>query len=349
MFTVKLTFLVLIFYLDLTDCLRFTVDHDYTTFYTDSCPSTDNMPSPLMQFKNKRLLVATKLCQLQFLLECKKLGVFPKCIDLVRAKKCVPKCVSKIFMSSRLQLLRGLIRNLRHEIQIVELAAYYLHLQITESLSNYQIILFQDQFFHNMDEVIQRTKNRLANKLRLLAARKGLDKTNRSAVPLINLSSYKFSPQEELLLAKGPNFAFENKISPSSFIPKIETMLQQIPTNDQEKTRAMFAFALQKHYNHLHCETKSESTEEIKLLRKLRHDSSIIFLQADKSRQLVVLDRFVFQSKIKSTLDDLDVSVIPTDPTAKLVSKTQNLIRLSKSLKPPPFSFAIPLFYQICF
>ena len=159
-----------------------------------------------------------------------------------------------------------------------------------------------------------------------------------------NLSRHEFSPEELTVLSLGLNFAIPDKEVDKRIIESfINTELflsnnsNSIDSTTMDQIRMKTSRIIQHHKSNQ--DHSSEHQWILPIIQKLRKDSSIKIMPADKGNVTVILDTGTYESKISHLLDDPNYASIDKVPTKNLEmtikSKCASLLkrkRISKGL-----------------
>ena len=142
-----------------------------------------------------------------------------------------------------------------------------------------------------------------------------------------NLSSTSLTEAQIRALAHGPNFAVVPRSPPvGEYIVAIEHACNQLQQGKAEELRGEIKSVLKK----IQAPKHNITSEERKVIDKLRKDKTRIILTTDKGVSMVVMDRDDYNRKAEDILHQAAYKPIPNDPTNKYKTK---LISLLKSIK----------------
>ena len=116
-----------------------------------------------------------------------------------------------------------------------------------------------------------------------------------------NHSSRVLSEKEKEVLSKGLNFAPPMRIPVPEIIIAVEEGLSKINSSDAKLSRNSIIGVLNKAI----VPRSNITPEEIKAMKDLQKDDSIIILPADKGKATVILDKVDYDRKTTTTLSDI--------------------------------------------
>ena len=142
---------------------------------------------------------------------------------------------------------------------------------------------------------------------------------------VINLSSKPLTKGQELLLAKGPNFAIAPINPPSvELISVVKLIYHKLTDQDGQELRTDVNYLLRKAQQPRCNITKPER----KVLKELMENQDRIILTIDKGVAMVVMDRKDYNDNINKLLSSSAYKAIPTYSTSKI--KAQLILKLRK-------------------
>jgi len=118
---------------------------------------------------------------------------------------------------------------------------------------------------------------------------------------VVNISKYKLSEPETSVLAKGLNFATAPSVIPiDEYVLSTEKACSQLAPAKAESMRGEITNILKKAKPPVF----NISKEEKLALDKIRKDTSIQILPADKGRATVIMDKDDYKTRVKDMLED---------------------------------------------
>lgn len=141
-----------------------------------------------------------------------------------------------------------------------------------------------------------------------------------------NLSSVQLDQDTMNALSKGFNFAVSPKEIPvEEIICGVENGIQKLAIEDQECVRQDVARILRKSK----APPPNIPSKELRALKKIKRNTDVVILPADKGNATVVMDASVYNQKMKVLLEDPVYKKIDTDPTTYLEKTTKMKIKNS--------------------
>ena len=145
---------------------------------------------------------------------------------------------------------------------------------------------------------------------------------------VINISDKPLTPDQEKLLANGPNYAIVPKDPPvAQYVAAVENACTKLEEGKAEEFRIQVKAAIQK----IKKPRPNLTRGERKALFELKKDQSRMILTADKGVALVVLNTEDYKKKAEDLLNQNTYRVLTSDPTMRLKNKMINLLKSIKS------------------
>ena len=145
---------------------------------------------------------------------------------------------------------------------------------------------------------------------------------------VINISDQPLTPDQEKLLAHGPNYAIVPKDPPvAQYVAAVEHACSKLEEGKVEEFRVQVKAAIQKIKKLRPNLTRGER----KALADLKKDQSRMILTTDKGVALVVLNTEDYIKKAEDLLNQNTYRVLTSDPTMRLKNKLINLLKSIKS------------------
>lgn len=306
---------------------------------------------PEREFENKRMAFHRFLLHLNFLVYCRDFELVPNFIKI--KKKTFSVHQQKIIEHAERQLLHDAIKSVRKKLCFLNLQLKRLNFQVMNKLNPVllaQLKLRIENKIKRQDSII---KNRHFKKLDVLFHSKNSFKNNfknreklNDAIPFINLSSKKLNCLQTNLLLKGPKYIFPTKFPGFQLITDIENFCQNLPPLEAQNIRACT-------YSQLKNKEFIPSSFK-KIAYELKHDENINILMADKSKQIVILNKGEFNDKVNNVLSELKVRELSKDPTNSLIRKLALVKKLkflpeilAKACYPPLYPAPPLMFFKI--
>ena len=141
---------------------------------------------------------------------------------------------------------------------------------------------------------------------------------------MVNLSARSLSKAEEGVLAKGLNFApAPRKIPVPDIIAAVEGGLSKVPSSEAQLAQTRITGCLVK----ARPPASNLCPAEQKAIRSLRQAEDIVIVPADKGSTTVVMDRTVYEGKIRALLADTSTyKTLTRDPTPAVERKLNALL-----------------------
>ena len=153
-------------------------------------------------------------------------------------------------------------------------------------------------------------------------------KQNRLNKWVINISDKPLTPDQEKLLAHGPNYAVVPKDPPvAQYVAAVEHACTKLEEGKAEEFRVQVKAAIQK----IKKPRPNLTRGERKALVELKKDQSRMVLTMDKGVVLVVLNTEDYIKKAEDLLNQNTYRVLTSDLTMRLKSKRINLLESTKS------------------
>ena len=145
---------------------------------------------------------------------------------------------------------------------------------------------------------------------------------------VINISNQPLTPEQEKLLAHGPNYAVVPRDPPvAQYVAAVEQACSKLEEGKVEEFRVQVKAAIQRNKKPRPNLTRGEW----KALAELKKDQSRMILTADKGVALVVLNTEDYIKKAEDLLNQNTYRVLTSDPTMKFKNKMLNLLKAIKS------------------
>uniref|UniRef100_A0A5S6Q348 Reverse transcriptase domain-containing protein n=1 Tax=Trichuris muris TaxID=70415 RepID=A0A5S6Q348_TRIMR len=180
---------------------------------------------------------------------------------------------------------------------------------------------------------------------------------------VVNLSSRILTSDEKEVLAKGLNFVpTPPKINYLDLISIVESEIRKDEKVQSDTLRSLLtSYITQRHYRPV----LNLSRLENRILRDLKRDDNIMITKADKGNVVVILDREMYNSKVKDLLDTDAYTPLQNDPTDKVrkhlikllsqfydETREEQISRFLKKLKyssnfSPPEMFCFPKIHKV--
>ncbi|XP_046393718.1 uncharacterized protein LOC124161442 [Ischnura elegans] len=143
---------------------------------------------------------------------------------------------------------------------------------------------------------------------------------------VINLTDSPLDEATNAILSKGLNFALAPKAIPTEkIITGVESAIRRLPKTEADAIREDVAATLRKARPPKQNTTRAERMA----LRKLKENTNILVLPADKGNATVVMERKEYDSKVRALLQETTYRVLRTDPTAKTIREAKEIIKKS--------------------
>ena len=151
---------------------------------------------------------------------------------------------------------------------------------------------------------------------------------NRQNKWVINISNKLLTPDQEKLLAHGPNYAIVPKDPPIiQYVAAVEQACSRLEEGKVEEFRVQVKAAIQNIKKPKPNLTKGER----KAIGELKRDQARMILTMDKGVLLVVLNTEDYNKKAEDLLNQNTYRALTSDPTMRLKNKMINLLKSIKS------------------
>ena len=155
-----------------------------------------------------------------------------------------------------------------------------------------------------------------------------LNQNNRQNKLVISISSKPLTPDEEKLLAHGPNYSIVLRNPPiMQYVAVVEHACTKLEEGKAEEFRVQVKVAIKKIQKPKPNLTKGER----KAIAELKKDQSRMILTTDKGVALVVLNTEDYKKKAQELLNQNTYRTLTSAPTMRLKSKMINLLKSIKS------------------
>ena len=145
---------------------------------------------------------------------------------------------------------------------------------------------------------------------------------------VINISNTPLTPDQEKLLAHGPNYAIMPKEPPiTQYVAAVENACTKLEEGKAEEFRVQVKSAIQK----IKPPRSNLTRGERRAIAELKKDKSRMILTADKGVALVVLKTEDYLKKAEELLNQNTYRALTSDPTMRLKNKMINLLKFIKS------------------
>ena len=157
-----------------------------------------------------------------------------------------------------------------------------------------------------------------------LETSKDLDKEKKKEKWVINISNKPLTPDQEKLLAHGPNYAIVPKEPPiTQYGAAVENTCTKLEEGKVEEFRVQVKSAIQK----IKPPRSNLTRGERRAISELKKDESRMILTADKGVALVVHNTEDYIKKAEDLLNKNTYRVLTSDPTMRLKNKMINLLK----------------------
>ena len=276
------------------------------------------------RLKHNREKLARYGNHLTFLLRCRRYKVIPNGLRVrlpINSKK-----GNRIAERTNEAVLRERISEARRKKARIEREINTSESHLKGALSNSQWTDLDDMHREAEKATFQTTKTRQKAKFQQLINNRDspMPALDRSKV-VINLSKRTLTTDEEEALSLGLNFALLPKTMPvTAIISNTESTARQLNPTAAEQLRAGVSEVLASAKP-----PRSNLPYRLRTaLRVLRKDDFIVILPADKGNATVVLNRSVYDQKMKEIINDNSTyRKLSRDPTTRIEKKISGMIR----------------------
>ncbi|XP_046396739.1 uncharacterized protein LOC124163714 [Ischnura elegans] len=144
---------------------------------------------------------------------------------------------------------------------------------------------------------------------------------------IVNLSEEVLDEPSQSVLSKGLNFATVPRTIPyADIIGGIEQAIRKLSNEEAEEVRGEVTMVLKR----AELPKSNITRDERAALHRLRNNSDIVILPADKGNATVIMKRDEYDKKIEDVLKDTAYRPLKSDPTESRVRKTKILIKEAK-------------------
>ena len=282
-------------------------------------------------------------CDLEFLFHCKAFNILPKFLHFKLYRKDLQN--SKLHQSWQHKLLNIEINSKKKQIKKIRTLHDDMFANLSHTLSRLDTVCLKSIVETNTEKVtkkIKDTHNRKLNNLGILNKLKPLDPSK----VIFNYSSYRLSSKESNLLALGLNFKLPvfklNYFRYFLSFEKLFEVLDKIPIYNPREIPNVLSDSLKIIANKYFYNFKSHkvfspfiSKDDLKVLRNLSKNDSIIISRPDKGIGVVLLDRPHYSEKMTSVLNDHTkfTHLLSADPLQITLRREDQINRFLRRLK----------------
>ena len=277
---------------------------------------------------------------LNFLLFCKQKSLVPKFLQFKLANRNLHD--SKVYRECQLTLLNAEINQKKsiidnHHVNFIKLKEH-----IKDHVNFIDYIHVTTLFLTSNDRSLEECRKTQDRKIINLCNKK-VDNNDPEKV-IFNFSSVDLSDSDKLLLSKGLNFAvIPDKLEYSDYLANFESFYRDIVDiktsylNHELIKCKVKDIALTSFKSFKNMKEKNLSSEEIESLSKLSCNKNIVIQKSDKCNSVVVLDKSVYVSKIRSLLSDptkfLECTIDPEKELNFIINSEKRVKDLLKEIK----------------
>ena len=146
-----------------------------------------------------------------------------------------------------------------------------------------------------------------------------------------NLSNTPLTVEEERLMSHGPKFVIKPRRPPvREYVAAVEQACSRLSQGEADKLQVEVKKALKKAQNKT-MTTSNITCDELKALKELKEDKSIIILTMDKGVALVIMEKNDYIQKAEALLNTSTYKKIPEDPTNKHKNRLVTILKNIKS------------------
>lgn len=285
---------------------------------------------------NKYIRLKTKIefhkLDIYFLKQCKRQRVFPNFVKL--NCKLNNWRVCKAVSQAKMSWLNFEISHHHSRLNDLNLELYVQYQKLHEHyhyMNRYDLFdLFQSRTNRIVHYKTKTKLKRLNNKFRVIKAKQCKNTKRTPVVPQLidnfvkNLSSVEFSDKELELLNKGLKFS----IQPTK--PPVEDLIVSVQSQMKGMDPGVITKVTQDSYDIIN-QLKSEykPTVEARIMHKLvknMKSKDVYITRADKSNNVVILDKNTYDERVQRLIDEGPYDVVNDDPIATLVTDVHNTI-----------------------
>lgn len=276
-------------------------------------------------YKKSQLLLDREIRHKDFLKLCKELDITPNFLKI--HNKIVRKDYKKEVKSFERRLLNKCIRKRYAKISKLEEInkrnrEVYIQnnnpVTIEQRMKALEIIRKNEERRH---QTLQSKK--LNNWCRKTTIKSRFQNRKPPEIPYLNLSSHQITVKQDRILKKGPRYIFRKNINLKDLIPKIETLLEKIPSKAIDKLRSKTQNRVEKAINN----HNYNSREEMKIIKEIKDNNNIVILHTDKTNKIAVMDRNEYNEKMQDAINSINAEEINKDPTDNINNKVKELAK----------------------
>ena len=283
----------------------------------------EDIASHIRRLEKLRIKKTTLLSSLTFLLRCRDHNIIPRFLQIHHHIR--SRAANRIYQRTSFALLRERIQQNRRELDSTSRILLDTHLRLANSLNISHWRLIDQLTFNKAAYLGDGHKARQSQKFARLTKNQ-LPVTKALKNTVINLSDQKLDEGTLSLLQKGLNYAVAPRAPPiEEILAGIEKAVRFLPVEQAEEARHESVRIIKtttKTKNNL---TKNEMTA----LKKLKDNTELTILPADKGNATVILNTVDYKLKITSLLADSAYKKLDKDPTDSIERKTIKLLKKS--------------------
>ena len=262
-------------------------------------------------------------------LRCHHNKILPKDLQLksrikTERSKIILQRAGKLLLQERIHINHVIRDRLKNSIE-------QLKGKILESITPEEFHLVEKTHEDSYKKSFDLTKKRHIRKFDELISK---NKVTQSVVNItdkkkwvINMSSRQLNHIETDLLAKDLNCSITSKTLPNKdIIATIEDAIKDLEKEEADTIRAKVSLTLQNSKP----PKDNLSKHELKALKELQSDTSIVILPADKGRSTVILNREDYLEKCMDHINNGPYQLLKKDPTTKIKAKTLKVLKDSE-------------------
>ena len=270
---------------------------------------------------------------LDFLLKCKTYEIFPKFLRFKLYKRCFYH--TKFYKCWQTKLLNEEIKSKRDRISVLSTDVVHSTNNLKESLSLLEFYFANNFVKDSLSKFYKQTKQIHDRKLHNLGIHNNLEPCDPNKV-IFNYSSRSLSTRVKFLLAFGLDFGLPvYKLDYFKYFlgfEKLASTLQNLsvspPFSFSDVKKELQAISFKYFYGFKPFKVFSTifSKDDVKSLKSLAADKSLVICKPDKGRGVVVLDRSDYVNKVTNILSDSSRFRLVSDSIIKTITQVEDKI-----------------------
>ena len=271
--------------------------------------------------RNLTKKISTTRNQITFPTRCKSSGLTPRGLRVKLPLKShnahlLSQKISHSLLQESISLAHTRLAQLSKEKATI-------HQNLLRRLDQSQFRQMEDWILHHREQTHKTVKERHLKKFEKLTLEAQKCKDTRKII--YNYSSRSLDKAEEEVLSFGLNYSVAQRSIPySDIIIQTEALTRNMDENKAQDLKSRVKWCLK----HSRTPKPNLTRQQIKAVQRLRQDTTIKIIPADKGKATVVLDAAEYYRKMEELLKDSSYRRIKKDPTAKIVRELNQKLKV---------------------